>query len=73
MSAGGGEVTGVLGEGGDADDAAGVGVGDDLDEPAGVTVDDGARDDRQGGTRLSQRIPAVRACWSVIPTEARAG
>src|SRR5690625_1118543 len=48
VDAGGGEVTGVLGEGGDAEDAAGVGVGDDLDEPAGVPVDDGAWDVREG-------------------------
>src|SRR5690606_40525464 len=45
---GGGEVSGVLGQGGDADDAGGVGVGDHLDQPAGVTVNDRARDVRQG-------------------------
>src|SRR5690625_2718627 len=48
VDTGGGEVAGVLGQGGDADDAAGVGVGDHLDEPAGVAVDDRAWDVREG-------------------------
>ncbi len=39
MDTGGGELSGVLGDGGQAEDLVRVGVHDDLDEPAGVAVD----------------------------------